>query len=239
MIAVGYGRVSTTRQANEGESLQAQRRSIEQYAEALGYELVAHYEDAGRSGADRNRPGLEKALDELERDGGALIVYSLSRLSRSIQHTLEVAERLERAGADLISLSERIDTTTAAGRMVFRVLASMAAFERERLSERTRDALAYRREAGRVYGPVPFGYRRDGDRLAPVPEDLRTVRRIRSERMAGRSYRGIARRLNAEGIPSPRGKTWSGPGVKIITENVIYEGMEDAIPQPGRGSQTA
>jgi hypothetical protein len=112
--AVGYVRVSTEGQATEGISLAAQRDRIEAWCKANGYDLLALRVDAGLSGkrAD-NRPSLQTALrGACTEPGVSLIDYSLSRLARSVKDTLEIAGRLERAGSDLVNLSERIDTTT-------------------------------------------------------------------------------------------------------------------------------
>lgn len=86
------------------------------------------------------------------------MVYSLSRLARSTKDAIAIAERLDKAGADLVSLSEKIDTTTAAGKMVFRMLAVLAEFERDLVSERTTAALAHKAGKGERIGEVPFGW---------------------------------------------------------------------------------
>src|SRR6266581_6504849 len=83
---------------------------------------------------------------------GVLVVYSLSRLARNTTETLELGERLAKAGADLVSLSEKIDTTSAAGKMVFRMLAVLAEFERDQISERTRVAMQHMRCEGKRVG---------------------------------------------------------------------------------------
>ena len=106
-------------------------------------ELVAVHVDAGLSGAKaHNRPALQAALTDACKHKAALVVYSLSRLARSTKDAIAISERLHKAGADLVSLSEKIDTTSAAGKMVFRMLAVLAEFERDIISERTarRDA---------------------------------------------------------------------------------------------------
>jgi DNA invertase Pin-like site-specific DNA recombinase len=132
MEAVGYVRVSTNRQATDGVSVEAQRDRIVGWCSANGYGVAQVYVDAGMSGgrAD-NRPGLQAALARACRTKGVLVSYSLSRLARSTKDALAISERLASAGADLVSLSERIDTTTAAGKMVFRMLAVLAEFERD------------------------------------------------------------------------------------------------------------
>jgi hypothetical protein len=110
---------------------------------------------SSRSGGESLRVGRR----DRESPGQPLAdLRAISRLARSTRDMLEIAERLEKRGADLVSLTDRIGTTSAAGRMVFRMLVVMARFEREVIAERTRSALAYRKGSGEVYAPTPFGY---------------------------------------------------------------------------------
>lgn len=215
--AIGYVRVSTEDQAVGGVSLDAQRERIEAWALANGYQLTALHIDAGLSGKRADtRPALQAALSEVEAEGSALIVYSLSRLARSVRDTLEIADRLDRAGADLVSLSEKIDTTSAAGRMVFRMLAVLAEFERDLTSERTIAALAYKRSNGEAYGEIPFGYVREGDRLVEDPAAQRALELISGLRASGFSYRRIAAELEKRGVPTAKGRRWNPGTVQRI-----------------------
>ena len=139
--AIGYVRVSTEGQAVDGVTLEAQESKIRAWCMVNDYDLLGVHVDAGLSGSRAdNRPALRDALNACEK-GCALVVYSLSRLARSTRDTLDIADRLAASGADLVSLSERIDTTTAAGKMVFRMLAVLAEFERDIISERTKTAM--------------------------------------------------------------------------------------------------
>lgn len=210
--AFGYIRVSTDRQATEGVSLEAQRARIEAYCAAHGFELAGLEIDAGLSGkrAD-NRPGLQGVLEAVTEAGGVLVVYSLSRLARSTRDTLEIAARLEKAGADLVSLSESIDTTNAAGRMMFRLLAVLAEFERDLAAERTRCALASKRARGeKTGGKVPFGYQLglDGVHLVENADERAILERILEVRRGGLSYRAIGAQLEAQGIRARAGGAW-------------------------------
>ncbi len=110
---VGYCRVSTPGQATEGVSLEAQRTAIEAWASTQGRDVLQVFTDAGLSGkrAD-NRPALQQALALATTQRAVVVVYKLDRLARSTRDALEIAERLSVAGADLVSLSEQIDTTT-------------------------------------------------------------------------------------------------------------------------------
>jgi DNA invertase Pin-like site-specific DNA recombinase len=211
MIAYGYIRVSTAGQAEEGVSLEAQEARIRAWCLANGVELADVLVDAGLSGkrAD-NRPGLKAALDAVCRAGGVLVVYSLARLARSTKDTITIGERLERSGSDLVSLSEKIDTTSAAGKMVFRMLAVLNEFERDLISERTSGALQHKKSKGESTGQVPFGFRlgEDGRSLVEDPteqEAIATVRRLRAE---GLSIRKLVAEMNRRGIPTKEGGKW-------------------------------
>ena len=113
---VGYVRVSTEDQAREGVSPEAQTAKIEAWCALHDAPLAAIHKDLGISGKCMdNRPGLQAALDHVCKVKGVLVFYSLSRVSRSTKDTIGIGERIAKAGADLVSLSEQIDTTTAAG----------------------------------------------------------------------------------------------------------------------------
>ena len=160
MKAIGYIRVSTQGQVEDGVSLDAQEAKVRSWADLNNAAEVVIFRDEGISGKrSDNRPGLQSALDACGK-GDALIVYSLSRLSRSTKDTLSLSEILQKKDADLVSLSEKIDTTSASGKMVFRLLAVLNEFERDQISDRTRFALAHKRDKGeKTGGDVPFGYR--------------------------------------------------------------------------------
>jgi site-specific DNA recombinase len=208
-VCYGYVRVSTTGQVEEGVSLEAQQAKIAVWAELNGYELAGVFVDAGLSGgrAD-NRPQLLAALNAVAKvKGAALVVYSLSRLARSTADTLAIAAELEKSNADLVSLSEKIDTTTAAGRMVFRLLASLAEFERDQVSERTKMALAHKKRRGELVGRVPLGFElaADGKTLVPVAAEQAVVKLVVELRAKGMSLRAIAAELDRQGVPTKAG----------------------------------
>jgi site-specific DNA recombinase len=214
--AIGYVRVSTQGQAEEGVSLAAQKARIAAWCAANDYELVAVYEDAGISGASMaGREGLRAALAATGK-GMALVAYSMSRLARSTRDMLDVADRLERQGADLVSLTERIDTTSAAGRMVYRMLAVLSEFERDLVGERTKAALAHKRAKGQKYGPVPFGFAEVEGRLVEVKREALAVAEILRLRGRGMAYARIAEHLNTEGIQGKQGGRWHASTVRYL-----------------------
>jgi site-specific DNA recombinase len=220
--AVGYIRVSTEGQAVEGVSLDAQRARIAAWCVANERTMAEAdlFVDAGISGKRfDNRPGLNAALDSVCAGGGVLVVYSLSRLARSTKDTIGIAERLERAGADLASLSERIDTTSASGKMIFRMLAVLAEFERDLISERTRSALGHKRSKSERVGQVPVGRRLlpDGRTLVSDEGELSVLDDVRRWRAEGRSLRAIAAELTELGIPTKNGgAAWSASTVQYL-----------------------
>lgn len=199
-------------QATEGVSLDAQRAKLEAWATLAGYELAEVHVDAGLSGgrAD-NRPALQAALAAATKAKAALVVYSLSRLARSTRDAIEIAERLDKAGADLVSLSEKIDTTTAAGKMVFRMLAVLAEFERDQISERTATAMQHKKSRGEYTGgAAPYGWRvaDDGVNLLPHAGEQTIMQAARELRGAGLSLRKIGERLQGEGLLPRSGGRW-------------------------------
>lgn len=218
--AIGYIRVSTTGQVDDGVSLDAQRDRIAAWCLANGHELAAVHVDAGISGKrSDNRPALQAALDDVCRRRGVLVVYSLSRLARSTKDTLAISERIEKADADLVSLSEKIDTTSAAGKMVFRMLAVLAEFERDLVAERTTCAMQHKRHRGERIGRVPYGFdlAADGVQLVENQDEQRVLHLVAELRAAGYSLRAIADELTTRGIQT-KGRTerWSFSTVQRI-----------------------
>lgn len=220
MKVVGYIRVSTEGQAAEGVSLQAQEAKIRAWALANDVEAVELFKDEGISGkrAD-NRPGLQAALKVAKR-GDVLVTYSISRLSRSTRDMLGISEDLDKRGVDLVSLSEKIDTTSAAGRMVFRMLAVLSEFERDQISDRTRFALAHKRQQGeKTGGDVPFGFDVTSDgKLIPNQQEQDVTALIRELREMGHSLGAIAKELNRRGLPTKTGCVWKSMQVKRVLE---------------------
>lgn len=215
--AIIYLRVSTTGQVEDGVSLDAQESKARAWCELNDYQVKAVFTDAGISGkrAD-NRNGLQNALESVKKDD-ALIVYSLSRLARSTKDTIEISETLNAKGVDLVSLSEKIDTTSAAGKMVFRMLAVLSEFERDQVSERTSAALQHKKSKGERVGAVPYGFTLalDGVKLLKDKTEQMLIELCKSLREQGLSLRKIAAQLLEQGF-KPRGKTFNAQTIKNI-----------------------
>ena len=167
-MIIGYARVSTADQ-----SLDAQTDALA----AAGAERVFADKITGTA---RKRPELDRMLDQL-RPGDVGVVAKYERLARSLHDLLDIVKAVQAAGAGFRSLAEDIDTTTPAGRLVFHVFASIAQFERERISERTKEGLEAARKRGRIGGRPP----------ALTEAQRAEVRRMRDQE--GRSLAEIAR----------------------------------------------
>ena len=218
MKAITYTRVSTDEQATEGVSLDAQAAKLAAWANLNDAEIIGSYTDAGLSGTREDRPGLTAAIAHACKEGAVVVVYSLSRLSRSTTLTIKLADELAKHGADLVSLSEKIDTTTAAGRMVFRLLSSLAEFERDQIAERTKAALSHKKAKGERVGSIPFGYdlAADGINLVPNAAQQEALTLIAELRAAGLSLRQIASELTNRRIPTKKGNAWQAASILRI-----------------------
>ena len=214
--AIGYIRVSTEQQVDEGVSLEAQKAKIVAWCKANDYDLANVFMDAGISGKSMDkRTGLADALKAVKKDM-VLVVYSLSRLARSTQDTLSIADGINKAGADLVSLTERIDTTGAMGKMMFTLMAAFNQLERDVTSERTKAALQHKKAKGEKYSTTPFGYEAIEGRLIEVKAEAQIVANIMQQRQTGSTLVEIATHLNACGIQGKKGGKWHASTVRYL-----------------------
>ena len=229
-LTVGYARVSTDEQVRDGVSLDVQRTRIEAYAIAKGLELSDVLTDEGYSGKSMERPKLLELLKQCQQgDVAHVIVWKLDRLTRRTRHLLSLVEDIFLArNVELHSVSESLDTSTPHGRFVLTLFGGLAQMERELIGERTRAALAYKRENGQPTSHPPLGFRPNGNkhRMVPVPEELEIVEQIIHAWRTGGTYSGIARELNAESIPTKRGGRWHASTVRgIVQRRDWYENV--------------
>jgi site-specific DNA recombinase len=207
MKAIGIVRVSTEEQADDGVSVEAQTSKIKAYARLYDIEIVDIVVDAGYSGKNMDRPGLQKALATLKcGEVGGIIVAKLDRLTRNIGDMNTMIVDYFTRGGELMSVDDRVDTATASGRLVLNVLMSVYQWERETIVERTKDALRWKNQNGERTGSVPYGYdlADDGVKLIPNPVEQGVIADIRRMKSEGVSLQKICDRLNVSNIPTKK-----------------------------------
>jgi DNA invertase Pin-like site-specific DNA recombinase len=197
--AVGYIRVSTDKQVESGAGMAAQKTLITAFATTQGLEIIDWYiEDEGVSGSitPMGRPAMSTALEALRTGPASVLLFKdQTRVGRNALDLLKLRERADGDGWRLASSDGKLDNATAAGRLMFTMLAGVAEYELEMIRSRTREALAEKKAAG-----VRLG--------APSALPLDVVRRIVEERDGGAGWSAIARGLNEDGVLTARGKTW-------------------------------
>ena len=220
-----YTRVSSREQVT-GYSLDAQLQSCRDFAARNGWKLASEFHEAGASGRTRKkRPQLDLAIREVCHNKGVLVFYSLSRLARSVQDSLDIARAVNDCGGHLVSVTDSIDTTTASGRMVFAILAAVCRMESDIIGERVKQAneASIRKNGYRTQGRTPYGYcwhEPTGERR-PCREEKLVIAKAASFRRDGLTYARIAGELNDLGIPSPESRRggegkWHGETVRRV-----------------------
>ncbi len=217
MDVIAYYRVSTARQGESGLGLEAQRAKVQTMAADRRAVVVAEFVEI-ESGRKADRPQLAAALAEARKRGAAVAVAKLDRIARDAELVLRLSREAEAngmAGFLFCDLPD-VDATTAAGRMVLSVMASVAEFESRRISERTRDALAAAKARGVQLGGLRAGTitRNDAakDRATEEAEALRPL--LAPMVAAGYSLRKMSEALAAGGTTTRTGKPLSPSGVK-------------------------
>jgi site-specific DNA recombinase len=207
VLTVAYCRVSTEEQAEEGFSIDGQAEKLRGYAELHDLGDVVVITDPGRSGKDLARPGLQQILEMVERGHvGHVLVWRLDRLSRNLGDLIALADKFGQHGVALHSFTERLDLSTATGRMFYNVLGSFAQFYREQLAENVRMGMAQAAKQGKWINRPKTGYDlRDGvlipNGYAPI---VREIFRLRAQ---GLSHKAIEDRT----------------GIKYSTARVILQ----------------
>jgi DNA invertase Pin-like site-specific DNA recombinase len=235
MRAVGYVRVSTEQQAQEGVSLDAQRTRIEAHCVSQEITLVDLITDDGYSAASLKRPGLQAALRMLsEGKADAIVVLKLDRLTRSVKDLGDLCDTYFREALPfyLLSVCDAIDTRSAGGKLILNVLMSVAQWEREAISERTQEAMAELKRQGVSIGGAPYGWRYSQDvdsagrrYLVEVPAEQTGIRRVCELYDADVPMKGICAMLDREQIPT-RGPKWHKFTLYRVLKRAGYEDPE-------------
>ena len=219
-----YMRVSTEDQAREGFSLPEQKERLEAYCKFNDYNIVEYYKDAGISAKTGNhRPEYERMLEDGKNGKiNMFIALKLDRVTRSVKDWESLIEFTEKYNIDLALVNDKIDTTTANGKMVSRIMMSVSQNEIERTSERTIIGLEGAIKQGHIPARAPLGYKHVDKVLVPDPLTKDIVIRIFNLYFEGWTYFKIANLFNEEKV---LGKTnWCDSGILKIISNVIYKG---------------
>ena len=203
-------RVSTEDQA-KGESPEHHEERARAYAQSRGWQVKEVYDLAGQSGkAVMQHPEAKRMMKDVERGHVTGLVFSkLARLSRNRRELEDFSDFFNKHHADLISLSEAIDTSTAGGRMFFHLLGVFAQWEREEITERVNASVLTRAKLGKsINGSAPYGYQWKDRKLVIQPEEAAIRQKAYSLFVANRRKGQVARILNAAGYRSRNGSIW-------------------------------
>ena len=256
-----YTRKSTEEGQRQFTSLDAQREAAEAYIASQAHEgwlcLPDRYDDGGFTGGNMDRPALAQLLTEIRAGKvDCVVVYKVDRLSRSLLDFAKMMETFDRHHISFVSVTQQFNTATSMGRLVLNILLSFAQFEREIISERTRDKIAATRRKGKWTGGIPLlGYELDprSTRLKINPKEATRVRAIfelyLQHRSLGTTVRELARRRwrskrrhsrqgeRGGGRPFTRGSlhrlltnvTYTG---QVRYQNHLYPGEQPGIVPP-------
>ncbi len=225
----------------EFNSLDAQREACEAYIASQNHEgwvlLKDHYDDGGLSGGNMDRPALQNLLEAID-DGlvDQIVVYKVDRLTRSLPDFSRLIERLDKAQASFVSVTQSFNTATSMGRLTLNVLLSFAQFEREVTAERIRDKIAASKKKGMwMGGPVPLGYDAKDRALIAKEDEAIIIRQIYDLYLDHGTVRETKAASDKLGLRSKRWVTKAGGqrgGVSFtrghlyrILTNPIYVGM--------------
>ena len=225
---VSYLRVSTKRQGVSGLGLEAQRKAIADYLNGGHWELVQEFVEVESGKRHENRPKLKAALETAKATGSALLIAKLDRLARNVAFISNLME----AGVEFVAVD-----LPQANKLTVHIMAAMAEYERERISERVKEALkAFKarnptRKLGNPHG-LPEGAYAQGNAMSievrrkkAVEHAGRVYEIIKQYKAEGLSLRAIAQKLTEEKKLTPRGEgTWKAATVKRVIERV--EGTE-------------
>jgi DNA invertase Pin-like site-specific DNA recombinase len=208
---IGYLRVSTEEQAHSGLGLDAQRDTIQRYADAHGWDLL-WYVDEGLSAKSLDRPQLQAALTRLHvlpkrRDVDGILVAKLDRLSRSVHDFSGLLGLANARRWSVVAIDLGVDTSTPTGRLVANVMMSVAEWEREVIGERTSAAMQAAKRRGRRFGPA-----------SALPEA--TALRLLTLR-ATSTLAATAKALNTEGLTTATGTSWTKNSVCKVQKRLL------------------
>jgi len=257
-----YTRVSTTDNLEQDfTSLDVQRDSAESFIASQKQEgwvaLAQRYDDAGFTGANTDRPALKQIIEHIKaKEIDCVIVYKVDRLSRSLLDFTQLLEFFDKNNIAFVSVTQNFNTNTSMGRLTLNILLSFAQFEREMISERTRDKIAAAKKKGRFVGGRPaLGYIIDkvNHKLIIDPVEANLVRKIFDLYLENKSVIGVTQILNRKNYKTKKHLSRNGTEFggnqflstavhrilrnvlyigKVRSRNDLYDGIHEAIISP-------
>ncbi|MFN0019604.1 MAG: recombinase family protein, partial [Pirellulaceae bacterium] len=223
----------------EFNSLDAQREAGENFIRSQAGEgwvcLAAQYDDGGFTGGNMDRPALQRLLTDIEAgEIDTIIVYKVDRLSRSLLDFTKMMEVFDRHQVSFVSVTQQLNTTTSMGRLTLNVLLSFAQFEREIISERTRDKMSAARRKGKYVGGAPvLGYDIDraASRLVVNAREAAQVRQIFAAYLNCGSLIPTIAELDRLGLSTKRWTTKAGKirGGRLFDKNSLYHLLTNRV----------
>ena len=206
-MVITYLRNSDVKSKN---SVNVQLEQVENYCNQNNLKLDKVFVDKGISGTKSDRTKYQEVV-ELINSGqvDTLIVLSLSRLSRSVKETCKVVEILKKTNTNLISLKENIDMKTSMGKFFINVMSSIYELEVDMIRERTSDVLQSKKEHGKVYSKVPYGFTRQGENLIINKYEKKVLDKMYRLKDTGNSYQKISDFLNRNNHQTKSGGVWN------------------------------
>ena len=219
-----YMRVSTEDQAREGFSLPEQKERLEAYCKFNNYKIVEYYTDAGISAKTGNkRPEYDRMLEDGKQGKiNMIIALKLDRITRSTRDWETLMDYLEKYNVNIAFVNDDINTTTANGKMVSRIMMSVSQNEIERTSERTIIGLEGAIKQGHIPARAPLGYKHVDKKLVPDPLTKDIIIRIYDLYYNGVTYNNIAKIFNEEKVNDKT--NWDDTRILRIISNVVYKG---------------
>ncbi len=221
----------------EYNSLDAQRDAGEAYIKSQQHEgwicVPSQYDDGGFTGANMDRPAMRRLLADIEAGKiDCVVVYKVDRLSRSLLDFARIMETFDRQNVSFVSVTQAFNTASSMGRLILNVLLSFAQFEREMISERTRDKIAATRRKGKWSGGMPIlGYTVVQTKLVVDEDEAERVRQIFQMYLEQQSLLAVVKELNSRGGRTKRWTTRKGSvrGGRLFNKNSLYQLVTNVV----------